>query len=300
MNLQRTRMLLAATAATSLLSGCGGGGGDSGTPGAELPTFSSATASATPRYSQKMMVTVNGTRLDQGLTLSSAGCRNFTRLSTAPNISTATTAYYECTVSGVGAQTLAITRSADGGTLGSVAYNVAVPQVTMTIGNGSTSLGSFVITLDPARAPITVDNFLNYVNTNWYVGTVFHRHAPGFVLQGGGYPTGVSTTNIPMLKATNPPITLEDNAGLSNLRLTVAMARTQAADSATSQFFINLVDNTGLDRTATARGYAVFGTVSGGSDVVAAMTASPCTPVTFFSECLPIPNLEITAATQTR
>lgn len=302
MSLQRTGLLLATFATVSLLSACGGGGGgsDSGTPGNQLATVSSATASATPRYSQKLLVTVSGARLDQGLTLSSAGCRNFTRLNTAPNISTPTTAFYECTVSGVGAQTVAIARSSDGAALGSVAYTVPVPQVTMTVGNGSTSLGSFVITLDPARAPITVDNFLAYVNTNWYVGTVFHRHAPAFVLQGGGYPTGVSTTNIPMLKATNPPITLEDNAGASNLRLTVAMARTSTPDSATSQFFINLADNTGLDRTATARGYAVFGTVSSGSDVVTAMTTAPCTPVAFFSECLPIPNLEITAATQTR
>jgi len=295
MNLQRTRMLLAATAATSLLSGCGGGGGDSGTPGCQLPTFSSATASATPRYSQKLLVTVNGSRLDQGLTLSSAGCRNFMRLTTAPNASTATTAFYDCTITGLGAQAVNIARSADNATLGSVAYTVPVPQVTMTVGNGTTSLGSFVITLDPARAPITVDNFLNYVNTNWYVGTVFHRHAPGFVLQGGGYPTGVSTTNIPMLKATNPPITLEDNAGLSNLRLTVAMARTTSPDTATSQFFINLVDNAFLDPGRGGAGYAVFGPVVEGMDVVDKMAATK-TGSKGGHQDVPVTPIEVTSA----
>lgn len=288
-----------AFAAALVLGACGGGGGDGGTPGAQLPSFTSATA-GTPFYSQKLLVTVNGTRLDEGITVASPGCRNVTRLTTAPNASTASTAYYECTVSAVGAQSISITRNADSVALGSVAFTVPQPQVTMTVGNGTSSLGSFVITLDPSRAPITVDNFLAYVNTNWYVGTVFHRHAPGFVIQGGGYPTGVSTTSIPMLKATNPPIALEDNVGLSNLRLTVAMARLNAPDTATSQFFINLDDNLGLNRTATTRGYAVFGSVTAGSDVVTAMTAAPCTPVPFFSECLPIPNLQITATAQTR
>jgi len=182
-----------------------------------------------------------------------------------------------------------------------------LPQVTFTVNNGAGVAGDLVITLDPTRSPITVANFLNYVNTGFYNCTVVHRNAANFVLQGGGYagPVAVGVA-LPTLKPTNPNIVLEDNNGRSNLRLTVAMARTNVFDSANSQWFINLSNaNTFLDRTPTARGYAVFGEVTSGEAVVNAMAAATCTGwAAFFgtgsTDCFPNPNLYITSARQTR
>jgi cyclophilin family peptidyl-prolyl cis-trans isomerase len=181
------------------------------------------------------------------------------------------------------------------------------PQVTFNFSNGAGVSGNVVITLESTLAPATVANFLAYVNAGFYNCTVIHRHVPGFVLQGGGYATAlVPGGAIPALKPTGAPIVLEDNAGLSNLSLTVAMARTDVLNSATSQFFINLADNTGLDRTASARGYAVFGRITSGAEVVTAMRTAPCSAwVNFFglndpTACLPSPNITIMSAAQTR
>jgi cyclophilin family peptidyl-prolyl cis-trans isomerase len=178
------------------------------------------------------------------------------------------------------------------------------PQVTLTLSNGAGVNGDVVLTLDSARAPITVANYLTYVNAGFYDGTVFHRSSPGFVLQGGGY-AGPLTANgtLPTEKPTNPPITLEDNTGLSNICLTVAMARTGVPDSATSQFFVNLANNTGLNGTPTARGYAVFGSVTSGNAVLTAAINATCTTWPAFlpaGDCLPSPNITITRARQTR
>ena len=289
---------------SALLTSCGGGGGGSPAP-TPLATVSSTTAAtagaaaATGLFSQRLLITVNGADLDQGITVASAGCSGITRLTAAPTASTATTAFYDCNVSAVGAQTVSVARSVDNASLSSAAYTVAVPQVTVTVGNGATSLGNFVITLEPARAPITTTNFLAYIRSGFYVGTAYHRRVTGFVVQGGGYAAPITAATTPSLKPTGPAIVLEDGAGLLNLRYTMAMARTSAPDSATSQFFINLANNANLDRSPTIRGYAVFGTVTSGTDVVDAMAAAPCTAATY-SECVPVPNLTITAATQTR
>ena len=178
------------------------------------------------------------------------------------------------------------------------------PQVTLTLSNGAGVNGDVVLTLDSARAPITAANFLRYVNAGFYDGTVFHRSAPGFVLQGGGYAGPLTAGGaLPTEKLTNAPITLEDNAGLSNVCLTVAMARTSAPDTANSQFFVNLASNTFLDRTATARGYAVFGSVASGNAVLTAAINANCMAWPTFlgaGECLPSPNITITRARQTR
>jgi cyclophilin family peptidyl-prolyl cis-trans isomerase len=182
----------------------------------------------------------------------------------------------------------------------------AAPQVTFAITNGAGVAGTVVLTLDRTAAPTTVANFLQYVNSGFYNCTVFHRHAPNFVMQGGGFatPLSVSSTALNTPKPTNPPIVLEDGNGLSNLRWTLSMARTNAPDSATSQFFINLANNTNLDRTVTARGYAVFGSITAGTEVIAAAAAAACSPwgnLAFGDgSCLPTPNLTITAAIQTR
>jgi peptidyl-prolyl cis-trans isomerase A (cyclophilin A) len=126
-----------------------------------------------------------------------------------------------------------------------------------------TTMGNIEIELDRERAPVTVANFLSYVKAGFYDGTVFHRVYVGFVIQGGGF------TSDGVEKTTNNPIKLESNNGLKNLLGTIAMARTSAPNSATSQFFINLVDNTYLDYTSSSSpGYAVFGKVVSGMDVV--------------------------------
>lgn len=133
-----------------------------------------------------------------------------------------------------------------------------------------TSLGAIVVQLDASRAPRTVANFLHYVREGFYSGTVFHRVIPGFMVQGGGYTAQLA------LKPTAPPIPLESRNGLRNLRGTIAMARTADPNSATSQFFINLVDNSSLDYPQPdGYGYAVFGRVVSGMKVVDRIAAVP-------------------------
>lgn len=128
----------------------------------------------------------------------------------------------------------------------------------------ATSLGDITVQLDAAKAPKTVDNFVQYVKAGHYNGTVFHRVIDGFMIQGGGMTPDLKE------KPTRAPIPLESHNGLSNLRGTIAMARTNIPDSATSQFFINVKDNNFLDaaRSPDGNGYAVFGKVVQGLDVV--------------------------------
>ena len=128
-----------------------------------------------------------------------------------------------------------------------------------------TSLGDVKIELDKAKAPVTVDNFLVYVNDKFYDGTIFHRVIPAFMIQGGGFDKDMNQ------KKTKAPIKNEAGNGLKNVTGTIAMARTSDPNSATAQFFINTKDNAFLDHkndTPQGYGYAVFGTVVGGMDVV--------------------------------
>ena len=303
-------LLVLPLAAAAYLSGCGGGGSDAGGPPPQVSSFSASTA----RYSETLLITLSGNNLDQALTLTSAGCRNFARSTAAPFVSTATLAYYTCTVSGVGNQT--VTVSGAGVTAATVPFSVATPEVTMLVNNGAGVAGTLVISLRPQEAPLTVDNFLSYVKSGFYNNTVFHRHgrtaaSTTFVLQGGGYTAPLSSaTRFPAPKVTGAPIALETGRGLSNLRYTLAMARTNEPNTATSEFFINTVANTFLDGDGTAGnpGYAVFGTVTTGTTLVDAMVAAPCTlsplnfntPFTVSTDCLPDPNLVIVGATQTR
>jgi peptidyl-prolyl cis-trans isomerase A (cyclophilin A) len=125
-----------------------------------------------------------------------------------------------------------------------------------------TSMGDVRIRLRPDKAPVSVENFLGYVNKQFYDGTVFHRIIPTFMIQGGGFTADLNK------KPTGAPIKLESMNGLKNTRGTVAMARTNDPNSATSQFFINVVDNPPLDAKSEGTGYAVFGEVISGMDVV--------------------------------
>lgn len=128
-----------------------------------------------------------------------------------------------------------------------------------------TSMGTISLELDEEKAPATVENFCRYASEGFYDGTIFHRVIDTFMIQGGGFTKEMNQ------KDTYEPIRIESMNGLKNLRGTIAMARTMIPDSATSQFFINLVDNDFLDFTApTAQGYgyAVFGRVTDGMEVV--------------------------------
>ena len=286
-----------------LLAACGGGG--RGSP-AGVPTVSSATATGANdqpvMYSRQLLITINGSSLDGGLSVTSPGCKAGPVLNTAaPYVSSATTAYYLCTVTGLAANQVSIARTSDSAVLATPLYTVPMPQVTMTAKNvppGSVN-GAMVITLAPDKTPVTVQNFLAYVNNGFYDGTVFHRVVAGFVIQGGGYlpiTPGVAPVAQTPLAA---PIALEVGRGLSNTQWSVAMARTNAPDSATSQFFFNVVDNSAkLDPGATA-GYAVFGALTTGMAVASSIVGTPCAPLAGFSECVPNPNVVINA-TQTQ
>lgn len=138
--------------------------------------------------------------------------------------------------------------------------SAALPSVKVV-----TSKGPFVLQLRPDAAPKTVENFLEYVREGFYDNTVFHRVIPGFMIQGGGFTSDLAR------KPTQDPIVNEAKPTLKNLRGSIAMARTSAPDSATSQFFINVVNNGFLDAGVRGAGYAVFGKVTEGMGVVDAI-----------------------------
>lgn len=131
-----------------------------------------------------------------------------------------------------------------------------------------TTKGDIKIELDSAKAPITTENFIAYTKDGFYDGTIFHRVIPGFMVQGGGFDKDMNQ------KPTKAPIKNESSNGLKNVRGSLSMARTSDPHSATSQFFINVVDNANLDQ---GDGYAVFARVTEGMDVVDAIVAVPTT-----------------------
>lgn len=125
-----------------------------------------------------------------------------------------------------------------------------------------TTLGNFTVELFDDEAPVSVENFVKYVDEGFFDGTVFHRIVPGFVIQGGGFTEDMSQ------KRTNPTIKNEADNGLKNERGSLSMARTSDINSATSQFFVNLKDNGALDHSRGNFGYAVFGKVTQGMEVI--------------------------------
>ncbi|MBI3231240.1 MAG: peptidylprolyl isomerase [Burkholderiales bacterium] len=171
-----------------------------------------------------------------------------------------------------------------GGVSFAAPQTVPAPQVLM-----KTTMGDMLIELDPAKAPLSVDNFLQYVHDGFYTNLIFHRVIANFVTQGGGFDAN--------LKQVTPraPIKLESANGLSNLRGTIAMARTSEPNSATSQFYFNNFDNLSLDgKVAGVDGYAVFGKLVAGLNVLDAIRVVPTT------SDVPVTPVIITAATQTQ
>lgn len=213
-------------------------------------------------YKKEATFTVTGDNLAQGISATASGA--CTTLTEKPGGSS-TSRSYTCVPSAVGP--LAVTISSGGTVLKQSHYTVPFPQVTL-----ETTMGSIVVELRPDKAPITVDNFLQYVNDGFYDNTIFHRVESGFVIQGGGLGVDYALG----LKDTRAPIILEKptTTGLSNSLGTIAMARTLVENSATSQFFFNTNNNTSLD---TPPGYAVFGTVIQGISIVKDIEAVPVT-----------------------
>ncbi|WP_347554061.1 peptidylprolyl isomerase [Robbsia sp. KACC 23696] len=189
-----------------------------------------------------------------------AVARGLPRMSSA-----ASTSALAATVATVALSALTFAPAAQAQAAGGTA--IAHPHVLL-----HTSDGDITLELYPEKAPKTVANFLAYVKEGHYGGTIFHRVIPGFMIQGGGYDANMKE------RATHAPIPLEAQSGLHNQVGTIAMARTSDPNSATSQFFINTVDNPNLDYPhPDGNGYAVFGRVTAGMDVVKKIEATPTT-----------------------
>jgi peptidyl-prolyl cis-trans isomerase A (cyclophilin A) len=275
----KTPIGLAALILTStLLAACGGGSSSTpATPAAKISV--SAVTTDQLVYRKTTIITITGLNLDLGFNILNTGCLKVTEVAGG----TPSKRVFSCKMVGAGTVTMNIT-AGDASSLyaGTMTIPLAAqPQVTMV-----TSLGTIVLELNPAKAPITVDNFLNYVESNFYVSTIFHRVINGFMVQGGGFNASLQPLT------TMPAIKLEVGNGLSNLRGSIAMARTSTLDSATSQFFVNVVDNASLD--TSAGGYAVFGKVVAGLDIIdkikvvqtstqGGMADVPVTPITINS-----------------
>ena len=273
--------LLAATAAlllTTLLTACGGSTG--------FPPVITAVKPQSLSYGRTATIYLGGKDLRSSLVVeSNGGCTN----PSFGSSSSTDTLVLNCLVTVVGDLPLTI-KSATGEVIYTTTLSVPKPQVSII-----TNKGSFTLELDLATAPISVKNFLSYVRGGYYSNTLFHRVIPGFVAQAGGYTTGLVRKPGQL-----DPIELESNKGLSNARATVAMARTNVFNSATSEFYVNLVDNTFLDyKNAANPGYAVFGTVVQGMDVVDAIAAVP-TGVFNGSPDVPLTDITITMAIQSK
>jgi cyclophilin family peptidyl-prolyl cis-trans isomerase len=262
----------------SLLSACGGSSG--------FPPVVTAVKVQSISYGRTATVYLGGKDLRSSLEVDTGGaCTNASFAAS----STTDLLVLNCIPKTVGDIPLTL-KTAAGEVVYSTTVTVPNPQVTLV-----TSKGAITLELDPAKAPISTNNFLSYVGSGFYKDTLFHRVIAGFVVQGGGYTTG-------MLKRTASvgPIELESNKGLSNLRGTLAMARTNVPNSATSEFFINLVDNLSLDyKNAANPGYAVFGKVVQGMEVADAIAAQ-ATGVRFGFADVPLEDITITLAVQSR
>ena len=274
-------LLLAATAAlllTTLLTACGGSTG--------FPPVITAVKPQSLSYGRTATIYLGGKDLRSSLVVeSNGGCTN----PSFGSSSSTDTLVLNCLVTVVGDLPLTI-KSATGEVIYTTTLSVPKPQVSII-----TNKGSFTLELDLATAPISVKNFLAYVRGGYYSNTLFHRVIPGFVAQAGGYTTGL-VRKPGQLDA----IELESNKGLSNARASVAMARTNVFNSATSEFYVNLVDNTFLDyKNAANPGYAVFGTVVQGMEVVDAIAAEP-TGVFNGSPDVPLTDITITMALQSK
>ena len=284
---------LTLAACALLLQACGGGGsGDAGIP----VTSPSTVISATPdrlSYGRLSSFAITGTNLASTVSFSATGCDGLAVLAGG----SVTQQTVTCTPN----QALSVRLAASVG--GSEVYNTAAlvvpkPRVTLT-----TTAGSIVVELEPGVVKATVDNFLAYTNAGFFNGTIFHRVAPlagagNFIVQGGGF-TGVSGNALTAQTGLRPAIALESNKGLSNLRGTIAMARTNLPDTATAQFYFNTAANTFLDyASAASPGYAVFGRITSDLAVIDAISTVATRNVGGNGN-VPVTDIVVTTAAQT-
>jgi cyclophilin family peptidyl-prolyl cis-trans isomerase len=283
--LRTWRAIAALLAAATGVAACGGSND------ADDPTVNSMVATPAA-YGRTAVWTVSGLNLDKGIAfaITDGSCTSVAEIGEG----TAYQRQFGCRVASLG-ELIGQVSDAGGSRLASLRVFIPQPLVRLSL-----SQGSIDVELDPDRAPVTVNNFLNYVNTGFYNNTIFHRVIENFVIQGGGYTPG-NPNPVPKA-ATQPAIVLESSNGLANARGTLAMARTSEPNSATSEFYINVVDNPSLDYRSDAEpGYAVFGNVTAGLDVVDAISivptrAAPSLGLTH----LPVTNVVVGAARQLR
>lgn len=256
------------------LAACGGGGSNT-------PTVSSIEGKNLS-YGATAEFDLSGTNLDlnKGLSLNVPNCVGQT-----PVFSSSVQQVFRCTVTATGELTVQVLDGA-GAVMFAKSFTVPAPQVAMV-----TSLGNMVVELNPNLARLTVNNFLNYVQSGFYSNTLFHRVIAGFVIQGGGFVPGLS-----LRPGASAPIALESNNGLSNVRGAIAMARSSDPNSATSQFYFNLADNPALDyQDANNPGYAVFGKLVQGLDIMDAIGATPTNTVSGIPD-VPVTDVIVKAA----
>jgi len=261
-----------------ILAACGGHSG--------FPPQINAVKVISLQYGQTATLLVGGRDLRFSVQVDSGGA--CTNPSYGSN-STTDVLELQCQVAATGDMNLTF-KAANGDLLYQTTLSVPAPQVSLL-----TSLGPMTLELNPAVAPISVNNFLQYVNQGFYKDTLFHRVIADFVIQGGGYTAGMTKKT-----GQRPPIVLESNKGLSNLRGTLAMARTSEPNSGTSEIFINLVDNTSLDyKNESQPGYAVFGSVVQGLNVVDTIAQQATQTLNGFAD-VPVQDIVILSARQIR
>ena len=270
-------LLFLAIFLVSLLTSCGGG--------SSTPLANPNVQTSKLMYGAPIAFYLGVSQLNQGVTLNASLCSNLVQVVSPSPLYLA----YSCTPNGSGTMVFTATDTS-GKVLLSQNFTVPDPQVTMV-----TSMGTIVLDLNPNAAPRTVNNFLQYVSSGFYSNLIFHRVIPGFVIQSGGFMTGMSPVNPPYAS-----INLETPNGLSNLTGTLAMARTSDPNSATSQFYINVADNTNLDYVDSNNpGYAVFGKVVTGLDVVNSIATVPTQSVGGYSD-VPVSDVNIISVSRTQ
>ena len=282
--MMKTPSWLPALLTSLCLVGCGGGN--------ETPPQAPSIQGSNLFYGLNASFFVGVTALAPGVSLSADKCSSLVQTTS----STPTALVFTCKVTGTGKLTFTA-KDSQGALLATQAFTVPDPQVEVSITQGNL-VGKLVLELNPTAAPLSVDNFLKYVSSGFYTGTIFHRVIPNFVVQAGGFTSGLT----PMTPSFGP-ITLESNNGLKNLTGTLAMARTSDPNSATSQFYVNLVDNTSLDFVSSASpGYAVFGKVSSGLEVITYIGKLPTgtSKDTAGNDMADVPTTEATITAMTR
>jgi peptidyl-prolyl cis-trans isomerase A (cyclophilin A) len=262
-----------------LLAGCGGSGSEPSVAVSDIQVNQL-------KYGQLSQFTLTGNFSDNEINVSTKNCKGLALVAGGTPTSKSVT----CTIGAAGTGVVSLeAKLADGTVLKSVSFDVPNPQVSLV-----TNLGSMVVELNPTATPLSTDNFLQYANSKFYDNTIIHRIVTtGIFVAQGGWLTPTPAVQ-PGQKAA---IALEVNKGLSNLKGTIAMARSADLNSATSQYYFNLADNVALD--TSNGGYAVFGKVVSGSEVLEAM-ANVKTTTAFGLADFPASNVVVLSATQTK